>query len=178
MLEPLGRGGRDARLDAELLEIRGGRTHLLDAPRSVGAAAGQQPSEQRLAEDLRDLAVERSSAPAAFAASRLSIAAAAMPFMKTLRRSFSPAASPGCRPTTSTGIPSGRNSSAKRSAPAPETSAGVARPVLGHDAVQRDVGERHRQRVRELALQLRRRGVQVGVDRVAAEARRRRGPPR
>ncbi len=54
-----------------------------------------------------------------------------MPFMKTLRRSFSPAASPGCGPTTSTGIPSGRNSSAKRSAPAPDASAGVARPVLG-----------------------------------------------
>ena len=54
-----------------------------------------------------------------------------MPFMKTLRSSFSPAASPGRAPTTSTGIPSGRKSAAKRSAPAPDASAGVARPRLG-----------------------------------------------
>ena len=51
--------------------------------------------------------------------------------MKTLRSSFSPAASPGVGPTTSTGIPSGRKSSAKRSAPSPDASAGVRRPVLG-----------------------------------------------
>ena len=127
----------------------------------------------------------RSSTPAARAASRLSIAAAAMPFMKTLRSSFRPAASPGCGPTTSTGIPSGRKSSAKRSAPAPDASAGVARPVLGHDADQRDVGELHRQRRRELPLELRRGGVQIGVERVGAELagdaaprRRARRPPR
>ena len=39
--------------------------------------------------------------------------------------------SPGCAPTTSTGMPSGRNSSAKRSAPAPEASAGTLRPRPG-----------------------------------------------
>ena len=91
-----------------------------------------------------------------------------MPFMKTLRRSFSPAASPGSAPTTSTGIPSGPKSSAKRSAPSPEASARRAEARLGHDADQRDVGELHGQRVGELPLQLRRRGVQVGVERVPA----------
>ena len=51
--------------------------------------------------------------------------------MNTLRRSFSPAASPGSRPTTSTGIPSGRTSSANRSAPPPDASAGVRTPFAG-----------------------------------------------
>ena len=73
----------------------------------------------------------RSSTPAARAAARLSIAATATPFMNTLRRSFSAAASPAAAPTTSTGIPSGRKSSAKRDAPEPETSAGVPSPVPG-----------------------------------------------
>ena len=78
-----------------------------------------------------------------------------MPFMKTLRRSFRPAASPGCDPTTSTGMPSGRKSSAKRSAPSPEASAGVARPRARDDTDQGDVGELDGERGRELALELR-----------------------
>ena len=51
--------------------------------------------------------------------------------MNTLRRSFKPAASPGWSPTTSTGIPSGPTSSAKRGAPPPDASAGVATPRAG-----------------------------------------------
>ena len=114
-------------------------------------------------------ACTRSSTPAARAASRLSIAAAAMPFMKTLRRSFRPAASPGLGPTTSTGIPSGRKSSAKRSAPAPDASAGVARPRLGTTPISATSANCNRQRRRELPLELGRGRVQIGVERAAAE---------
>ena len=100
--------------------------------------------------------------------------AAASPFMKTLRSSFSPAASPGREPTTSTGIPSGPKISAKRSAPSPDASAGVRRPVLGNDADQRDVHELGRERGGELLLERRGGGVQVGVEDAVGEARRRR----
>ena len=69
--------------------------------------------------------------PAASAASMLSTAAAASPFMKTERRSFIVAASPVRSETTSTGIPSGPNSSANACAAGPDASAGVARPFAG-----------------------------------------------
>ena len=73
--------------------------------------------------------------------------------MNTLRSSLIAAASPGSSPTTSIGIPSGPNSSAKRAAAAPETSVRVASPVARNDSDQRDVDERHRNGGRELALE-------------------------
>ena len=89
--------------------------------------------------------------------------------MKTLRSSFRPAASPGCGPTTSTGIPSGPKVPAKRSAPSPDASAGVRRPVLGNDADERNVHELHRERRGELELEIRSGGVQIGVESVDGE---------
>ena len=92
-----------------------------------------------------------------------------MPFMKTLRSSFRPAASPGCGPTTSTGIPSGRKSpgEALRALSGRERRRSQAR--AGNDADQRDVRELHRERRGELALELRSGGVQIGVESVAGE---------
>ena len=104
-------GGRlgDARLDAQLAQQLGGR---LAAPRCAaprgGGCPSTQPLDERLAEHRVELGARATSvSPAASAASRLSIVAAAMPFMKTDRRSLRRAASPGVAETTSTGIPSG-----------------------------------------------------------------------
>ena len=73
----------------------------------------------------------QSGAPYCSAARRLSTTEAASPFMKTLRRSFSAAASPASVPTTSTRIPTGPSRAANRSAPVPEASAGVSIPRRG-----------------------------------------------
>ncbi len=87
------------------------------------------------------------------------------------------AASPGRSDTTSTGMPSGPNTSANACAPAPDARAGVPSPRVGHGPEQRHVreacvGPSHERR--ELVLQRRRRRVQVGVDRAGSEVRQRR----
>ena len=95
--------------------------------------------------------------------------AAASPFMKTLRNSFSPAASPGRAPTTSTGIPSGPKISAKRSAPSPDASAGVRRPVLGTTPTSATSTNWTGSAEASSCLSCRGSGVQVGVEDAVGE---------
>ena len=61
----------------------------------------------------------------------LSTTAAASPFMKTDRTSFSAAASPASSETTSTGMPNGAKRPANACAAAPDTSTGAESPRVG-----------------------------------------------
>ena len=87
-------------------------------------------------------------------------------------------------PSTSTCAPSGRSSSAKRSAPEPEASSGVRRPRPGTGAMTATSAKSAPAPstvAATLALQLRAAGVQVGVDRAGPQrgrSRTRRGPRR
>ena len=109
----------------------------------------------------------QSSAPRRLAASTLSSTDAASPFMNTLRTSFSPAASPGSAPTTSTGIPSGPHelgealgTVARRERRSPDA-------PRGHGPEERHVGEPRagrRDHRGDLALERGRGRVQVGVE--------------
>ena len=95
------------------------------------------------------------------------MAAAAMPFMNTLRRSFNPAASPGRAPTTSTGMPEWSKEPGEPLCPGARGERGCREARRRDDSDEGDVDERHGQGLGELALQLRRRRVQVGVQRPA-----------
>ena len=103
------------------------------------------------------------------AASRLSIAAAAMPFMKTLRSSFKPAASPGRGPDHFDGHPERPEELGEAFGARSRRQRRRRQTEARDDADQSDVGELHRQRRRELPLELRRRSVQIGVERAAAK---------
>ena len=77
----------------------------------------------------------------------LSSTAAATPFMKTLRRSFMPAASPGSSPTISTGIPSGWTISANRARTVARGEGRRPTPCVGTGPEERHVHEPGARRV-------------------------------
>ena len=138
------------------------------------AAPRDEALEERPADHAGELVARATRARRAPPPRRaLSRTAAASPFMNTERTSLSAAASPGRLETTCTGIPSGTSASANACADGPDASAGVARPRAGTGpssatSAKRAAGERG-----QLALERRRRGVQVGVDGVRAQRRQR-----
>ena len=92
--------------------------------------------------------------------------------MNTERRSLRIAASPGRSDTTSTGMPSGPSASANACAPGPGRQSRCSEPASRDRSEQRDVREPCAGSVHErgdVVLQRRRRRVQVGVDRAAAQ---------
>ena len=132
LCQPRCRRARDARLDAELLEVRRGGLHLVEPPLGVRHRPREEALEERLADHVGDLPAK----PVVRAARLRPLDAlehrggeplhehAAEELQARRRR-------PARVPTTSTGIPSGRTSSANRSAPPPDASAGVATPRAG-----------------------------------------------
>ena len=113
-----------------------------------------------------------SSCPAASAASMLSIADAASPFMNTDRSSFIWAASPASLRDDLDRHPQRAEQLREGASALPDASVGVPIPSDGPE--QRDIGEAGAGAVdegSELALESRRGGVQVGVDALAVERR-------
>ena len=106
-----------------------------------------------------------SALPAASPAAVASRTTAARPFQTIERSSLRSAAAPGASPTISTGMPSGPQQLGEARRPVAGDQRGRADALPGHRRHERDVGEpgaRRRDEPRELGLELRRAGVEVG----------------
>ena len=170
--KPFGRRPRTRGLDSELLQVGSRSLHLVEPPLGVRHAAGEEALQGG---SPRTSAISRrsqSSAPSLFAPSMLSSTdAASHPHERCGGASAPPRLRARCRrsrPASRTGA-----SSANRSAPSPDASAGVPTP-RGHGAEERYVYEpcaRAPDHFGDLALERGRRRVEVRVDLSRGERR-------